>query len=101
LALATSGSAYLNAWLLFRGLKRERVFRPASGWIRLAGQMLFANVLMALVLILGVSEYNGWADWGWMNRALVLAALCCVGLLVYLAALLLTGLKPKKLLMRA
>jgi len=101
LALATSGSAYLNAWLLFRGLKRERVFLPAVGWGRLMGQMLFANISMALLLLFGVSELNGWADWNWIYRASVLAALCGCGLLVYIAALLLVGLKPKKLLMRA
>jgi len=32
LALSTSLAAFVNAWLLYRGLRRSQVYQPAAGW---------------------------------------------------------------------
>ena len=32
LALATAAGALLNAWLLYRGLRKQNVYQPAAGW---------------------------------------------------------------------
>ncbi len=99
LALATSCSAYLNAFLLYRGLRRQQVYRPQPGWLRLAGRYLLANASMVLVLLLGLQvlayNFGSWSDWQWWQRSSWLALLCVAGLLAYGMALLLSGLRPR------
>ena len=34
----------LNAWLLYRGLRKEKVLEHAAGWGRLLVQILLANI---------------------------------------------------------
>ena len=53
LALATSASAFINAFLLWRRLRKDEVYRPLSGWSKLALQIALATVVMAL-------ELNSW-----------------------------------------
>jgi putative peptidoglycan lipid II flippase len=101
LALATAGSAFLNAGLLYRGLRREKVLRPAADWLRFGVQLLLANVAMAALLWWWMTQLGDWAAWDWLQRAGVLGALCGSGLMVYLLMLLFTGLDFKKMLARA
>ncbi|WP_028240867.1 murein biosynthesis integral membrane protein MurJ [Stutzerimonas azotifigens] len=97
LALATSLSSMLNAFLLFWGLYRAGVYRPAPGWglfaLRLAGA---CAAMVAVVWWLNVPSVE-WFAWGWERRALQLALLVGGGMLAFAAALLALGLRPRHL----
>ena len=71
LAMATTISALFNAGLLYRGLRRRRVYSPEQGWGRLALQVLASGIVMVFAvawirdvagdwLLLSVSGRVGW-----------------------------------------
>ncbi|WP_421682477.1 murein biosynthesis integral membrane protein MurJ [Stutzerimonas urumqiensis] len=97
LALATSLSSMLNAFLLFWGLRRIGVYVPEPGWwlfgLRLVGGCC-AMVAAILWLNAPVAE---WFGWGWERRALHITLLVVVGILAFVAGLLLLGLRPRHL----
>jgi putative peptidoglycan lipid II flippase len=99
LALATSLSAFVNAWLLFRGLRRDAVLRPSKGWLRFFLQIGLANFIMGLVLVFALQweQLQGWMHWGWQERVQWLTVLCGMGLLSYVLILLLTGVRLSNL----
>jgi len=92
LALATSLSAFINAGLLYRGLRREGVYRPSPGWGAYGARILVANLLMGLVLWYGAGELYSWLAWGPFTRAWHLAALILAGAGTYFLALTAMGL---------
>ena len=97
LALATSLSSMLNAVLLFWGLYKVGVYRPAPGWwsfgLRLAAA---CAAMVAVVWWLNVPAQE-WFSWDWQERALRLGILVCAGLAAFAGGLLLTGLRPRHL----
>jgi putative peptidoglycan lipid II flippase len=97
LALATSLAAYLNAGLLFRRLRADRVWRAAPGWGLFALRLVLANLAMAALLIAFTGSLAEWLAMGAMERALRLATLIAVGALVYGATLLALGVRPSAL----
>jgi len=97
LALATSLSAYLNAYLLLRNLRREKAYLPAEGWRRLAAQVAAAALLMAALLAWASPELGAWMEVGRMQRIGMLVGLIGLGAAAYLAALLVSGLRPRDL----
>ncbi|SDG51298.1 putative peptidoglycan lipid II flippase [Pseudomonas benzenivorans] len=97
LALATSLSSLLNTALLFWGLYKIGVYRPARGWWLFALRLLGACAAMvALVWWLNVAP-SEWFAWGWQQRALWLSLLVGGGLLAFVAALLALGLRLRHL----
>ncbi|MGH8608999.1 MAG: murein biosynthesis integral membrane protein MurJ [Gammaproteobacteria bacterium] len=98
LALATSLSAFLNAALLYRGLREKEIYQPASGWRSLLLQVAVATTLMAGLLFFGVAELEQWLSWGMMSRGWHLGVWLVGAAIVYLGALTLAGLRWKKLL---
>lgn len=97
LALATSLSSYLNAFMLYRGLRREGVMEPQPGWGRFALKMLLANGVMVAFLWLLMGPYEQWLQWTTLQRSWHLAGLVVGGAGVYLGVLLLAGLRPRHL----
>lgn len=95
LALTTAIAAYVNAYLLYRGLRRQQIYNPANNWPRLWLRYGCANLLMAITLIAGMHFLNGWQEWGSGLRISYLLLLCSAGLLAYLASLALMGFKLK------
>ena len=101
LALATGVAAILNAWLLFRGLRRGKVLELGPGWGRWLAQLLLANIVMVL-LLLWLSPANGqWLEWRAMERALNLAVLVFGGAACYLGTLWLAGVRVHNLRMHS
>lgn len=98
LALATSLSAFLNAALLYRGLREQGVYQPASGWPRLLLQVAVATSLMAGLLSFGVGTLEQWLSWGMAKRGWHLGAWLLGAVIVYLGALTLAGLRWNDLL---
>jgi putative peptidoglycan lipid II flippase len=95
LALATSLSGFINAALLFRGLRRAGVYRPGRGWRRLALQLLLAAAVMTAVLLFGRGDLTQWLAWHAAERAAHLALWIGAAAAAYVASLWLAGLRPK------
>ncbi|MCC5862851.1 MAG: murein biosynthesis integral membrane protein MurJ [Gammaproteobacteria bacterium] len=97
LALATSLAALLNATLLYRGLRREGVYWPGSGWPALL--LRIGLSVAAMVFLLGwLRELPGdwlalsvWGRIGWLALAVVGGAVC------YFVVLFASGFRPAQL----
>lgn len=94
LALATSLSAFLNAGLLFWGLRQRSVFRAQPGWGRFGFQLLVANMCMGGFLLYFRGDWEQWLLWPLEQKILALTGLCLGGLLVYAMALGISGVRP-------
>jgi len=97
LALATSFSAYLNAFLLYRGLRKAEVFRPNAGWSKLLVQLTFGVTCMAVAIIYITPEFLQWTDWSAITRITWLTGIIGFAVFVYFFALMLVGLRPGQL----
>ncbi|SST06076.1 MviN family virulence factor [Acinetobacter baumannii] len=91
LALASSGSALVNAGLLYFYLHKRNIFRFGAHWKKLALQYGLANLAMIAALWFGLNWYNGELS-QWIRVAEVVG-LCVVGVIAYLIGLLLRDLK--------
>jgi putative peptidoglycan lipid II flippase len=96
LALATALAATVNASLLYRALRRQGVYRPRPGWGRLALQVMFANAVLAATLITLAAPVQVWFEWSGWERGTELLLCVGAGLLVYVASLLLVGIRPRQ-----
>lgn len=94
LALATGLSAIFQAWLLYRGLRKDGSFTPLTGWVKFLLQIGVASLLMGLVLYFGVDEFSVWDGWTVFQRAWHLLMWVIIGAGIYFTALLLLGLRP-------
>jgi putative peptidoglycan lipid II flippase len=93
LATSTCISAAINTTLLWRGLVRIGVYKPKPGWGVLVSRVVFANALMAGLLLWLAGDVAGWLAMSWPQRALRLAG-CIIGAaLTYFAALYLSGMR--------
>ncbi len=96
LALATSLSAYINAGLLYRHLVQKTGYRHQAGWQPLLIKVATANVLMMVVLMAGSAALPQWLHWHLTQRAVHLAVWLTAGAAVYLIALWLMGVRPRR-----
>jgi putative peptidoglycan lipid II flippase len=101
LALATSTSAYLNAGLLYRGLRRAGVYTPGPGWAQLSRQIGVACAVLVLVLGLLKPGLEVWGAWPAWQRGLALAGLVGAGTAAYGLGLALQGVRPRQLAARS
>lgn len=97
LALATSLSAFLNAALLLRGLRREGIYSACRGWGLFAARVIAANLLMAAFLLWAKGDIEIWLDAGMRDRIVRMLVLVVVGALVYFISLAVLGLRPRAL----
>ena len=93
LALATSVSAWLNALLLFRGLRRDAVLPQGNLPIKWLVQGGAATAAIVSVLLWLMPDHAMWAEWLWWQRALQLGLLCSAGLGVFGLILLCCGVR--------
>ena len=98
LALASSGSAWLNAALLWRALKRAGL-APGLPWTQI-WRILLACLVMALALHWLVPAPETWLehDLGWRSGCLTLTV--TAGASIFTLAALAAGLRPRALLHR-
>ena len=94
LALATSCAAYINASLLWRGLRREGLYRAGPGLLAACVRIGGATAVMAAGLCLWRGSLAEWTSLEWWARAAWLAGLCLGGAGLYALALLLLGARP-------
>ena len=97
LALATSVSAWLNAVLLYRGLRLHGVLSITGipvGWMI---RIVLATLLMTLVLWWFTPNITLWENWDAWHRGYRLVGLCFGGLCAYAIGLWIQGLRPSML----
>jgi putative peptidoglycan lipid II flippase len=97
LALATSCAAYLNAFLLYRGLRKNEIFQPSTGWGKLLIQITLAVTSMAAVLLIITPELSQWSEWSLLTRIIRLTGVISIAALAYFFVLALVGIRPAQL----
>ncbi len=97
LAMASTVAAYLNASMLFRGLRRQGVYRPAPGWSRVLLAVGLASGVMVAALLWQHGTQDQWLLAPATERARMLAKLVIGGSLLYLVALFSAGLRKHHL----
>ncbi|HEB83131.1 MAG TPA: murein biosynthesis integral membrane protein MurJ [Gammaproteobacteria bacterium] len=97
LALATSLSAYINAGLLYTGLRRNAIFTPESGWAAWIFRIVIATTAMAAVIVWLNPTAIEWSQWHAIERLSHLAWIVAAGAGVYFLMLYLQGLRPAQL----
>ncbi len=97
LAIATSLSAYINGGLLLRGLRKDNIYRYSPGWLSFMVKVMVANGVMVAMLIVGLSYFDNWLLWGWVDRVWHMAVLVVGGGMGYLLALVLVGIRRQQI----
>jgi len=100
LALAISAAAMLNAFLLYRGLRRDQVLSHSTGWASLLLQVSVANVAMWAVLASLGRSLEWWIEASVFDRSGWLALTVTAGAASYFVVLLILGVRPSKLALR-
>lgn len=93
LALATTLAAFLNAYMLYRGLRRDEVFLPVKGWGKFSLQTVAANTVMVVIIVALSRHWHDWYDLGGMVRLWRISAICLAGLAGYLITLMVVGIR--------
>jgi putative peptidoglycan lipid II flippase len=93
LATSTCVSAAVNTVLLWRGLVKQGVYKPQPGWGVLVTRVLFANAVMAALLLWLGGDLASWLAYAPFERATRLAAFIVAAAAVYFAALWLSGMR--------
>lgn len=97
LALTTAMAAYVNAYLLYRGLRTAGVYTPGRNWRKVWLRYGAANLAMVLVLLAFLHFWAQWGEWSAWERIIRLAIVCVAGLLTYVLALLAVGVRLRDL----
>ncbi len=97
LAMATTASAYLNAFLLYRGLVKRGIYSPTPGWLKFCLQLGAASGVMVGVLLLVLSTQLDYGTLAAGTRVLQLVVLVGAGVVTYVILLLAVGLRPSDL----
>lgn len=93
LALATSVAALANAWLLYRGLRRQRKLTHTRGWGILMLRMLFANVALIATLLWLQRPVAWWIAATTLEQSLQLSVAIGGGATAYFVTLAVLGLR--------
>jgi putative peptidoglycan lipid II flippase len=93
LVIATGLAAFINAGMLYRGLRTTGVYTPGPGWAVLARRVAFANLGLAAALWLIAGPLDWWLVATWFERAARLTACLVAGTVAYFAILWMSGLR--------
>ncbi len=91
LALAIGLAACLNAFLLYRGLRRHGIYQPQPGWALFCGKLALALLIMGTTLWFCAGSNADWLHWKLTERLLRLGLLVTLGASAYFATLWLSG----------
>ncbi|MGA4741890.1 murein biosynthesis integral membrane protein MurJ [Acinetobacter junii] len=95
LALASSGSALVNAGMLYFYLHKRNIYRFGAHWKKLGFQFLVANITMIAALAYALTWYQ--SDIAQWLRIAEVVGLCVLGVAAYVIGLLITGFRPRHL----
>jgi len=93
LTLASSLASYLNCGLLLWLLIKEKAYIPSPGWLKFAGQLLFANIILSVYLWIASGNVQDWMSLQITARLSLLLAYVLVAILLYMGALRLVGIQ--------
>jgi len=94
LAVATALASFINAGLLWRGLRRSGVWIPSAGWTLLLLRVALACAAMVVVLVLLGAPAAQWSSWAAADRVLQLAVSIIAAVVAYFAVLWMVGVRP-------
>ncbi len=87
LAMATTASAMVNAYLLYKGLRKLEVYKPLAGWGTYIIKILLALALMILTVWWLSPASADWLEFTTLNRITKLALVIISAAVVYLVSL--------------
>ncbi|MGH8539823.1 MAG: murein biosynthesis integral membrane protein MurJ [Stenotrophobium sp.] len=93
LAFATSFAACVNSTLLYRRLRRDRIYNPGSGWQPFLLRLLAANLAMSAILLLMSAPLAQWLAESMHQRVVRLLELIAASAVVYFAVLAASGMR--------
>ncbi|TYK64429.1 murein biosynthesis integral membrane protein MurJ [Colwellia echini] len=93
LAIATTMSATLNAWLLYRGLKAKGVYELSLSTITFIGKLILSAMVMALVVYQLSSDFDVWLTMGFFEQVQQLTLCIFAGVASYLVMIVLLGIR--------
>jgi putative peptidoglycan lipid II flippase len=96
LALATSIAGFLNALLLYRGLRRAGVMPNAGALPRFMFRVAVASAVMAMLLVAFTPGLSRWLEAGRLTRCVWLAIAIGGAIVAYFATLYAVGLRPSE-----
>ncbi len=97
LATSTCTSSAINAFLLWRGLRKAGIYQPTHLWAKLLPRILLASTVMAVLLWWLAGDLADWqALRQWMRLLRCLGGIALAAL-VYFAVLFASGLRPSDL----
>ena len=97
LALSSSLAAYLNAGLLYAGIRRDGSYMPGTGWGKYGLQIGAAVVAMVALLVLWPADTLGMGQSAAVRAGMLLLLVGAAGATWFLA-LLIFGWRPRELL---
>jgi len=93
LALATTLSATLNAWLLYRGLKASGVYELSVKTLFFIGKLVLSAAVMALVVYQLSSDFDVWLAMSFLEQVQQLSLCIVFGVVSYLIMIILLGIR--------
>ena len=93
LALATSCSAFLNAFLLWRGLRLKGIYQGGKGWVYFVFRLLLSVAVMAMFLVWVTPDLAHWLSLSSFDRVMALLVICILGALVYFLSMAALGMR--------
>jgi putative peptidoglycan lipid II flippase len=94
LALAISVAAIINAWLLYRGLRRDGFLSPGAGWLAFVVRVIAANAAMIVAVRVLDRPLDWWLAASVWQRSAWLAVVVGAGVAAYFIVLILVGTRP-------
>jgi putative peptidoglycan lipid II flippase len=91
LALATTLSSWLNAYLLYSALIKQGIYRPESGWPLLMLRITLSALAMGVMLWWGAGAVVEWLEATAWDRIWRLAGLIAVAMLLYFSLFFVLG----------
>lgn len=101
LALSIGLAACLNAFLLYRGLRRHGVYTPLPGWPLFYGKLFVAMLIMGVTLWFTSGTPANWLTISLTERLTRLSLVVTLGATSYFAALWITGFRLRDFKRRA
>jgi putative peptidoglycan lipid II flippase len=101
LALAIGLGACLNAGLLYRMLRKHRIYAPQPGWPVFFLKVAASVAFMAVVLFTTMGEPGWWLSSSWRLKVPAVIGLVALGTAAYAACLLAFGFRPRDFSRRA
>jgi putative peptidoglycan lipid II flippase len=100
LALAIGLGACMNAFLLYRMLRKKDIYSPQPGWLSFTLKVALAALTMSATLWLAAGPAAEWLRAGWQWKAGMMTGLVLLGTTVYGACLFALGFRLRDFAMR-